>query len=73
MTMINHIQIGNVSIIRRCPTKLIVTKQVGQNIIMTLCGTNISNAEEQCNDDHENININDDGKEAPDNSDYHES
>jgi hypothetical protein len=50
-----------------------VTKQVGQNIIMTLCGTNISNAEEQCNDDHENININDDGKEAPDNSDYHES
>jgi len=50
-----------------------VKKQLGQNIIMTLCGTNISKAEEQCNDDHENIDINDDGKEAPNNSDYHES
>jgi len=42
-------------------------------IIITLCGTNISKEEERCYDDHENIDINDDGKEAPNNSDYHES
>ncbi len=71
--MIDHIQIGIVSINGWCPNKQIVTKQVGQNIIMTLCGTNISKAKEWCNDDYENIDINDDGKEAPNDNDYHES
>jgi hypothetical protein len=73
MIKVDHIQIGIVNINGWCPTKKIVTKQMGQNIIITLCGTNISKVKEQCNDDHENIDINDDGKEAPNDSDYHES
>jgi hypothetical protein len=31
---------------RRHPTKRILTKQMGHNIIMTLCGTNILGLEE---------------------------
>jgi hypothetical protein len=60
-----HHQIGIMSINGWCPIKRVVTKQVGQNIIITLCVTNISKVEEWCNDD--------DGKEAPNDSDYHES
>jgi hypothetical protein len=54
-----------------CPTKQIVTKQVGQNIIMTSFWTNISKAEEQCNDD-EDTDISDDGGKAQNDKDYHE-
>lgn len=38
MTMIDHIQIDIVSISGWCPTKRIVTKQVGQNIIKPCVG-----------------------------------
>ncbi len=37
----------------------------------TLCETNISKEEEQCYDDYEDTN--DDGEEAPNDNDYHES
>jgi hypothetical protein len=50
-----------------------VTKHSRQNIITTLCGTNISKVKERCNDDDDNdTNILDEAIEAPNDSDYHE-
>jgi hypothetical protein len=56
------------------PTKQIVTKHLGRNIITTLHGTNTLEAEEGCNnDDHDNdTNILDEVIENPNDSDYHE-
>jgi hypothetical protein len=54
-----------------CPTKQIVTKQVGQNIIMSLFWTNISKVEEQCNDNEDN-DISDDGGKAQNDNECHE-
>lgn len=54
-----------------CPTKQIVTKHMGQNIITTLFWTNISNVEEQCNDD-EDTDISDDGGKAQNGNDCDE-
>jgi hypothetical protein len=42
------------------------------NIIMTLCRTNISKTEEQCNGDDEDINISNDGGKATNDNNYHE-
>jgi hypothetical protein len=54
-------------------TKQIVTKCSRWNIIMNLHGTNISKAKEWCNGDDDNdININDDGNEAPNHNNHHE-
>jgi hypothetical protein len=55
---------GLLDIVGWCPTKQIVTKQVGRNIITTLHGTNTSKAKERCNDDDEDIYITDDGGKA---------
>ncbi len=55
---------GILDIVGWCFTKQIVTKQVGQNIITTLHGTNTSKAKERCNDDDEDTYISDDGGEA---------
>jgi hypothetical protein len=57
-----------------CLTKQIVTRHLGQNIITTLHGTNISKVEEGCNndDDDNDTNIFDETIEAPNDSDYHE-
>jgi hypothetical protein len=54
------------------PTKWIVTKQMGQNIITTLRGTYILEVEEWCNDDDEDTYVNNDGGDAPNDNDYHE-
>jgi hypothetical protein len=49
-----------------------VTKRSGQNIITTLCGTNISKTEGHNDDDDDNdINILDEVIEAPNDNDYH--
>jgi len=58
----------------QCPTKGIMTKHSGQNIIKTLCGTNISKAKERRNDDDDDndTNIPDEAIEASNDSDYHE-
>jgi hypothetical protein len=53
---------GLLDIVGWCPTKQIVTKQVGRNIITTLHGTNTSKAKERCNDDDEDIYINNGSK-----------
>jgi len=53
-----------------CPTKQIVTKQMGQNIITTLFWTNISKVEEWCNDD--DTDVSDDGGKAQNDNDRHE-
>jgi hypothetical protein len=57
-----------------CPIKLIiVTKHLGENIITTLRGTNISEVKEGCNDDDDDdTNISDESIEAPNDNDYHE-
>jgi hypothetical protein len=49
-------------------------KHSGQNIITTLCGTNISEVEEGCNNDDDNndTHILDETMEAPNDNDYHE-
>jgi hypothetical protein len=51
-----------------------VTKRLGQNIITTLHGIDISKTKEGCNDnDDDNENdILDEAIEAPNDSDYHE-
>ncbi len=56
------------------PTKWIVTKHLGQNMITTLSGTNTSKVEEGHNidDDDNDTNILDEGIETPNDSDYHE-
>ncbi len=64
----------------QCPTKQIVTIHLEQNIITTLCGTDISKVEEGHNDDDDDddddddndTNILDEAIEAPTNNDYHE-
>jgi len=62
---------GIVDIVGWCPTKQIVTKQMGQNIITTLFCIIISKAEKRCNDD-EDTNINDDGGKAQNDNECHE-
>jgi hypothetical protein len=51
-----------------------MTKHSGQNIITTLCGTNISKTKERHNDDDDDndTNISNGGIEARNDSDYHE-
>ncbi len=50
-----------------------MTKRSGQNIITTLCGTNISKIEGHNDDDDDDndINIPDEVIEAPNDNDYH--
>jgi hypothetical protein len=61
-----------------CPIKRIVTKRSSQNIITTLCGTNILEVEEGHNDDDDDddddndTNILDEAIEAPNDNDCHE-
>jgi hypothetical protein len=57
-----------------CPTKWIVTKHLGWNIIITLCGIDISEVEEGCNndDDDNDTNIPNETIEILNDSDYHE-
>jgi hypothetical protein len=54
--------------------KQIVTIFSCQNIITTLCGTNISEVEERCNDDDDDNDtyILDVAIDAPNDNDYHE-
>jgi hypothetical protein len=56
------------------PTKRIVTKRLGQNMITTLCGINILEAEDGRNnyDDDNDIDLLDEAIEAPNDNDYHE-
>jgi len=56
------------------PTKQIVTKCSGQNIITTLRGTYVSKVEEGCNDDDDDIDIDIfyEAIEALNDNDYHE-
>ncbi len=54
-----------------------MTKHSRLNIITTLCGTNILEVEEGCNDDDDDdddndTNILDEAIEAPKDNDYHE-
>jgi hypothetical protein len=69
-----HIDDGILDIEGRCPTKQIMIKDLGWNIITTLCGTNISEAEEGRNDDDDdnNTNIHYEAIEAPNDNGYHE-
>jgi hypothetical protein len=56
------------------PTKQIVTKRLGRNIITTLHGTNTSKTKERCSDDDagdNDIDIPDEVIEAPNDNDYH--
>ncbi len=54
------------------PTKQVMTKCLGQNIITTLCGIDISKMKEGHNDDDDNdTNILNEAIEAPNDSDYH--
>jgi hypothetical protein len=65
---------GILDIEGRHPTKRIVTKCLGQNIITTLRGTNILEVEEGHNDDDEDndTDILDETIEAPNDNDFHE-
>jgi hypothetical protein len=51
-----------------------VTKHLGQNIITTLRGIDISKVEEGCNDDddHNDVDIPNEAIEAPNDNDYQE-
>jgi len=51
-----------------------VTKHSRRNTITTLCGINISEVEEGCNDDDDDndTNIPNEAIEAPNDNDYHE-
>ncbi len=72
--MNHHIDDSILDIEGRRPTKRIVTKHLGQNMITTLRGTNTSKVEEGHNidDDDNDTNILDEAIETPNDSDYHE-
>jgi hypothetical protein len=69
-----HTNDGILDIEGRHPTKWILTKRSGQNIITYFCGTNTSKAKEGHNDDDDDndTNIFDGEIEAWNVSDYHE-
>jgi len=68
-----HTDDGILDIEGRCPTDRIMIKDLGWNIITTLCGTNISEAKEGCNDDDDdnNTDIQYEAIEAPNDNGYH--